>query len=120
MRHPVVGLLLTGGVAVMASRLWGTSAAIAAGSAGLLATGIESVSVVLLSRALEPPFERLFKRWAIGLGLRVGGLLLVVAAALGWPARFPAVPTATGFVAVLIPLLLGEMWLVWTKLRTKR
>lgn len=120
MRHLAIGLVLAGIVAAVAWRGWGLEAAVGAGVAGLLAAGIESAAVSLLRPALQPPFERLFKRWGMGLGLRLGGLLLVVAAMLRWPGRFPPVPTAIGFLAVLIPLLLGEMWLVWTNLRTKR
>lgn len=120
MKHLVIGLLLTGGVYAAVRWGWGPAAAGGAGFAGLLAAGIESAAVSLLRPALQPPFERLFKRWAMGLGLRLGGLLVVVVAVLQWPDRFPVVPTAAGFVAVLIPLLLGEMWLVWTNLRTKR
>lgn len=120
MKHLAVGLLLAGSVAAIAWRGWGAEAAVGAGLAGLLAAAIESAAVSLLRRALQPPFERLFKRWAMGLALRLGGLLLVVGAVLRWPGHFPPVPTAIGFLAVLIPLLLGEMWLVWTNLRTKR
>lgn len=120
MRHLGAGLLLTVVVALLAGRLWGRDAAVAGAIAGVLAAGIESGAVTLLRRALDPPFERLLKRWALGLGLRLGGLALVVGAVVLWPRRFPVLPTAVGFVAVLIPLMLGEMWLVWTKLRTTR
>jgi hypothetical protein len=119
-RHLVVGLVLTAGLALLAGRIWGWDAGVVTALAGLLATGIESCSVTLLRRALDPPFERLLKRWALGLGLRLGGLALVVGAVVLWPRRFPVLPTAVGFLAVLIPLMLGEMWLVWTKLRTTR
>jgi hypothetical protein len=34
--------------------------------------------------------------------------------------RFPLVPTAVGFLVVLLPLMVGEMRLVWTRLRTTR
>jgi hypothetical protein len=104
----------------VAGRLWGPDVTGAVVAVGLLATGIESLSVTLLRRALDPPFERLWKRWATGLGLRLGGLALVMLAVVRWPAWFPVLPTAAGFLAVLIPLMLGEMWLVWTKLRTTR
>lgn len=120
MRHLGVGLLLTVVVALLAGRLWGPDAAVAGAIAGLLAAAIESGAVTLLRRALDPPFERLLQRWALGLGLRLGGLGLVVGAVVLWPRRFPVLPTAVGFVAVLLPLMLGEMWLVWTKLRTTR
>jgi hypothetical protein len=40
-------------------------------------------------------------------------------AVVQWPERFPPLPTALGFVAVLIPLLFGEMGMVVTRLRTR-
>jgi hypothetical protein len=86
----------------------------------VLATGIELVAVRLLVPALAPPFERLVRRWAYGLGLRLGGVGLVGLAVVQWPARFAPLPTALGFVVVLIPLLFGEMRMVVTRLRTTR
>jgi hypothetical protein len=120
MRHLVTGLALTAGVAVLALRVWGPDGGVAAATAGLVVTGAESLAFRLLRPALEPPFERMFKRWAMGLGLRFAGLVLVVLAALRWPVRFPLVPTAVGFLVVLLPLMVGEMRLVWTRLRTTR
>jgi len=119
-RHLVAGLLLTAVATAVAGRMWGQDAVGATLAAGLLATAIESLSVALLRRALDPPFEQLWKRWATGLALRLGGLALVVLAVVRWSAWFPVLPTVIGFLVVLIPLMLGEMWLVWTKLRTTR
>lgn len=45
---------------------------------------------------------------------------MVGVAVLVWPERFPVLPTALAFIAVLIPLLFGEMRLVVTRLRTTR
>jgi len=118
--HAVVGLVLTTASGLVVWRLGGSIAAQGAVAAGVLATVVETVAVSLLRPALVPPFERLLKRWAYGLGLRVGGVAAVGVAVLVWPERFPVLPTALGFVAVLIPLLFGEMRLVVTRLRTTR
>ena len=118
MRHLIAGLLLTTGVAAIASRGWGRDAGLTAGMAGLLATAVEVASATMLRRALVPPFERLLKRWSVGLGLRFGAVAIVALAVLRWPDRFPIVPTAAGFLLVLIPLMLGEMWSVWTRMGT--
>ena len=120
MRPVALGLALTAVVSAVSWWLGGTPAAVAATSAGVLAVGIETVALLLLTPALVPPFERLVKRWAYGLGLRRAGVGLVGVAVVGWPARFPPLPTALGFVAVLIPLLFGEMHLVVTRLRATR
>jgi ABC-type Co2+ transport system permease subunit len=115
-----VGLLFAAAAATLAAWWWGRSGALAAGAAGLLATGVETVAVSALRPALEPPFERLLKRWAVGLALRLAGVAGVGIAVLRWPERFPVLPTALGFLMVLLPLLFGEMRLVVTKLRTTR
>jgi hypothetical protein len=118
MKHLAAGLLLSAVAAVLADWWWGGGAAAAAG--GLLATAAETAAVTVLRPALEPPFERLLKRWSVGLGLRVGAVTLVGVAVLRWRDWFPVLPTVTGFLLVLIPLLLGEMRLVVTRLRTTR
>lgn len=118
MKHFAAGLLLSAVAAVLAGWWWGAGAAAAAG--GLLATAAETAAVTVLRPALEPPFERLLTRWAVGLGLRIGAVIVVGVAVLRWRDWFPVLPTAAGFLLVLIPLLLGEMRLVMTKLRTTR
>ena len=120
MRQAALGVTLTAAASAVSWWLGGVAAAVATLAAGILATGIETVALRLLLPALEPPFERLVKRWAYGLGLRLGGVGLVGVAVVRWPAQFPPLPTALGFVAVLIPLLFGEMRLVVTRLRTAR
>lgn len=118
--HTLLGLTLVVVVGAVAWWLGETPDAASAAVAGLLATGIETVAVRVLTPALEPPFERLLKRWAMGFGLRVCGVGLVGLAVLRWPERFRPVPTALGFAAVLLPLLIGEMRLVVSRLRARR
>jgi hypothetical protein len=43
------------------------------------------------------------------MGLRVAGIALMAAAIVAAPALFPALPTALGFLGVLVPLLFMEM-----------
>ena len=120
MSHAILGFILTVASGAVAWRLGGGIAAQGAVAAGALATVVETAAVSLLRPALVSPFEKLLKRWAYGLGLRVGAVAAVGAAVLFLPERFPVLPTALGFVAVLIPLLFGEMRLVITSLRMKR
>jgi hypothetical protein len=93
---------------------------VAAAGAGVFATVIESVTVALLAPALDPPFDRLLKRWVFGLSLRLAGVVAFGVAVLRWPEWFPVLPTAAGFLGVLIPLMFGEMRLIATRLRTTR
>lgn len=120
MTHAAVGAILTTVAGLVAWWFGGDIAAQGAVAAGVVATVVETAAVSLLRPALDPPFETLLKRWAYGLGLRVGGVALVGVAVLVWPERFPVLPTALAFIAVLIPLLFGEMRLVVTRLRTTR
>ena len=120
MRSAGVGLGLTGLIAACAWALGSPFAARAAALAGLLATAIHVSAVVLLKPALVRPFERLWVRWAMGLGIRLAGLAAVATAILAVPDRFPPLATATGFVGVLLPLLFSEMRLVAGAMRTER
>jgi len=119
-RQVAFGLVLTAAVGAVGWWRGGETAAVGGLAAGLLATAIEATALRVLTPALVPPFERLMKRWAIGFGLRLAGLATVVTAVVLRPGWFPALPTALGFMAVLIPLLLGEMWVVSRNLRTTR
>lgn len=120
MKHLAAGLLLSVSAVALAGWWWGRDAAVVAGAAGLLAAAAETAAVTVLRPALAPPFDRLLKRWVVGLGLRIGAVAAVGVAVLRWPTRFPVLPAALGFLMVLMPLLFGEMRLVVTKLRTTR
>jgi O-antigen/teichoic acid export membrane protein len=119
MRHFGAGLLLTGLAALVSGWWWGGTGAAAAAGAGLLAAAAETGAMAVLRPALQRPFEGVVQRWAAGLVLRLVSAVVIGGLVLRWPGRFPALPTATGFLMVLIPLLFGEMWLVATKLRAK-
>ena len=103
------GLLLTAVVTVAIWLGWGAPAALAAGSFGLLATAIHVVSVAVLKRAWHAPFKELAKSWGLGMGLRLGGAVVWMLAVLLRGDLFPALPTAIGFLGVLIPLLFTEI-----------
>jgi hypothetical protein len=67
------------------------------------------VSVAVLKRAWQAPFKELAKAWSVGMGLRLGGAVLWMLAVLLRGDVFPALPTAIGFLGVLIPLLFTEI-----------
>ncbi|HEX6643484.1 MAG TPA: hypothetical protein VF037_02345 [Gemmatimonadales bacterium] len=76
---------------------------------GGLATVIQLVAGRLVRARLDAPIAEFGKRWAAGMALRLGGVVLVAVAAAAAPALFPPLPTAFGFLGVLIPLLFMEM-----------
>lgn len=110
----LVGLLLTAGLAGAAYRIWGGQAAVAAAVFGAIALLIQLAALGLMRpvRGREAPFQRFLARWGAGMGLRLLGVLGIALAAGLDPRHFPALPTAAGFLGVLLPLLLLEVRLV--------
>lgn len=108
-----MALGLTGLVTATGALVGGVDSAFPAGAAGLLAGAIHLVAVGVLRPSLVPPFEGMMGRWMVGLGLRFGGIAVVAVALLALPDLFPALPTALGFLGVLIPLLFAEMRMLW-------
>jgi len=104
-----LGLLLSGAVSALLWATWGRQAAIAGGLFGLLATVIHVAAVVALKQVWNAPFRQLVKGWGVGMGLRMGGAVVWMAAVLVREDLFPPLPTAIGFLGVLIPLLFTEM-----------
>jgi hypothetical protein len=105
-----IGALLSLGIAALLWVLWDGRAALLGGVFGLMATAIHVVAVVVLRRAWRRSFRELAVAWSIGMGLRLAGVATWAAAVLLASERFPALPTAIGFLGVLLPLLFTEMW----------
>jgi hypothetical protein len=79
---------------------------------GLVATLIQVVATRrILGRRSAPPAE-FMKQWGVGMGLRLGGVVLLVIAALIDRTLFPPLPAALGFLGVLIPLMVLEVRLL--------
>ena len=109
MRLLGLGLSLSVGVALLLWLGWDQKAAMAGGAFGLLATAIHLAAVAALRRAWNAPFRELAKGWGIGMALRLGGVAVWMAAVLLRADLFPPLPTAIGFLGVLMPLLFTEM-----------
>ncbi len=108
MRDLGFGILLTVVVTALMVLAWGREALIPGLSFGLLATAIHVAAVALLKPALTGSYGKLMSRWGMGMGLRLVGVGMFALAVLREPQLFPALPTAVGYLAVLIPLLFFE------------
>jgi hypothetical protein len=92
--------------------LWGREALFPGLLFGGVATGIQVLSVALVRPVFQGPTGALLKRWGLGMLLRVIGVALVGLAVSLDPRLFPPLPTAFGFLGVLVPLLFLEVRLV--------
>ena len=112
MRFAGWGLGLTATWSAVAWLLWGSGAVLGVWVFGLLATAIQLAAVAWLEPALGAPFPVLLKRWGVGMGLRLGGVVAFAALVGLDRERFPPLPSALGLLGVLIPLLFMEIWLL--------
>ncbi len=103
------GLGLTGLVTAILVLVWGRAALVPGIGFGLLATAIQVVAARLVRPALAGSGAQLVKRWAHGMGLRLGGVVVFGLAATFYAEVFPPLPTALGFLGVLVPLLFMEI-----------
>ncbi|GBD32299.1 MAG: hypothetical protein KatS3mg081_1962 [Gemmatimonadales bacterium] len=99
---------MTAVVTLLVWAVWDRRAALAALLFGLLAVVLQTVAIVLLRPAIEAPLKRLAVRWLMGTALRLGGAALWAAAAVLDRVAFPPLPTAVGYLGVLVPLLFLE------------
>ena len=109
MKVLALGLILT---ALVAGLVWAGAdvrAGLAAAVFGGLATAIHLIAFLALQRRWNAPFKELAVGWGIGMALRLGGALIWMAAVVWNRELFPPLPSAIGYLGVLIPLLFMEM-----------
>jgi hypothetical protein len=104
----MLGTSLTAGVTLIGWLAWGRAALMAMVTFGLVGTVIQMTAVRALKPAMAGPFPVLVKRWAVGMGLRLLGIVLFAAAVVIDPVRFPPLPTALGYLGVVVPSLFVE------------
>jgi hypothetical protein len=104
-----VGLALTGAVTGTVFLVWGREAIVPAVVFGLLATAIQLAAGALVRPVLDAPNRNLLRRWGYGMGLRLGGVILFAVLVALWRDVFLPLPTAIGFLGVLMPLLFMEI-----------
>ena len=104
----LAGAGLTVLVAGISAALWGSAGAVAAGLFGVIATGIQ-VSAHRLATGSTNPRSPFPKGWLWGTGLRLAGVVAIAVAVVANRQLFPPLPTALGYLGVLIPLLVLEL-----------
>jgi len=107
-----IGLVLTAIVTGLMYLVWGSEALVPGLTFGLLAAVLSAAAVALLQSGLKGAYTKTMARWGMGMGLRLLGVALFTLAVLREPELFPALPTAIGYVGVLLPLLFYEMRLL--------
>jgi len=75
---------------------------------GLLATAIQAGAGRAMRGAAQLGYAEFLKRYGIGMGLRLGGVVVLMVAIVARRELFDPLPTALGFLGVLIPLLFLE------------
>jgi hypothetical protein len=108
MRTLVAGLGLTLVATLMVTLVWGRSGIVAGIATGTLATVIQVWAVARLRQTLRGNTAEFFAGFGLGMLLRLAGVILVAVAIGLRPLLFPPLPTAVGFLAVLLPLLFAE------------
>ena len=105
-----VGFALTA-VAGGAAWAWSRSGTVAMTAVvfGLLATKLQYLAGLVTGKvAKDAPFKEFVKGWGTGMGLRLLGVVILAVVCSAWPAQFPAVGAAIGYLGVVIPLLFLE------------
>jgi hypothetical protein len=105
----MLGAAATAVMTGILSVLWGRSAIVPGVVFGTLATAIQFGAVAVVRPVREAPFSKFMGRWGVGMGLRMGGVVLFLVAVLIDRELFPPVPSALAYLGVLIPLLFTEM-----------
>lgn len=82
----------------------------AAGWFGVLATALQSVAMALAAPRLRSgDYPGLLRRWALGGGIRLVGVVAIPVAVAVDRERFPPLAAALGYVGVLVPLFFFEI-----------
>jgi hypothetical protein len=108
MKVLAVGAALTLVMSVTIRLIVGPGTLVAPAAAGLLATVIQTWAVSRLRRGMRGTTADFLAGFGAGALLRLAGVIAVAAAIGLRPSLFPPLPTAAGFLGVLLPLLLAE------------
>lgn len=108
MKPLLPGLGLTAAVAAVSGLIWGGQGALAAAIFGGIATGNQVLAHRLSGRptSARSPFPA---GWLWGTAFRLAGVVAIAVAVVAKRDVFPPLPTALGYLGVLIPLLVLEL-----------
>lgn len=110
MKVLAAGLLITLALAGLLFMWLGKDAVFPVVVMGGVATLIEIIAVRALRKGLgAPKTTEFFKGVGVGMLLRLAGVAVFAGLAFWDRELFPAIPTALGFIGVLIPLLFLEV-----------
>lgn len=93
----------------VAGWVWGARAVLATGTAGMVAVSTHSLAAWRIRVAWRGPFKKLAAAFVVGMALRLAGAAVVFALVLWDRSVFPAAPTLSVFLVVLMTLLFTEM-----------
>ncbi len=99
--------MMTAAITALAGLLWGRPGVTAAMVFALLATTIQMVAARIAKRLGQPATPDRLRVYAIGMGLRIAGVVAIGVAVTFDRAAFPPGPAAMGYLGALLPL----MWL---------
>ena len=102
------GLGLTALVGAVAGVAWGGRAVVGAVAFGVLATSVQAAATAFVRPAVRAPLAAFMKRWGIGMGFRLVGVIAFAVAVALRPEVFQPLPSAIGYVGVIVPLLFVE------------
>lgn len=102
------GLVLTLLVTLGMHQVWGDAALLPGLVFGIFATLIQLVAVRSLAQRMHGTTTEFYKGIGVGMMLRMSGVLLFVLAVVVDRGRFPPLPTAFGYLGVVVPLLFLE------------
>jgi hypothetical protein len=102
-------LFLVIAVGAVAQWLGGSAAVMPALACGGVAAVTQLGAARVARRALDARFTEFVGAWALGVAVRFAGVVSLAVATLAAPAYFPPLPSAFGFLGVMISLLLLEI-----------
>jgi hypothetical protein len=112
LKTAAIGVFLTALVGLVSVLAWGREGLAGALSFGALATGIQVIAVSQLRKGWGGKFPEVLEKFGIGMGLRLAGVVVLAVVVSLWSEIFLPLPSALGFLGVLIPLLYMELKLV--------
>ena len=92
----------------VATAIWGVGSALPALAFGAVAVGLQLLAARQMARTGLPAGPDHMKVYVVGVLLRLAGVLLFAVAVTAEPERFPALPSALGYLGTVLPLLYLE------------